>query len=299
MEDIWADDAPRIVRDFTDHGEEHSKRLARFAFKLLKANFGQHLSAQEMYLLLAGIYLHDIGMQCDVVKFPEIKARAEVLGARFDVAFTARTASRYSIDEQKAIRKNHHYLTAAWIDHANRTGATALGPAANTIPEDLVDDLMDVCMYHAKLPIADCPLTFKFDPTGRKQLVAALLRFADELDVDGHRVSIETVKNFRLDPRNSVYWWLHNRTKVVFSARNVILLTIRLHPDDAKWHGSFIDTAFIAEFRKKNDPVITVLGYGDVPIVLHLRRVKDSRAKPLPPEIVQVLQVMGQRMQSA
>jgi len=299
MEDIWADDAPRIVQDFTDHGEEHSRRLARFAFKLLKANFGQHLSAQEMYLLLAGIYLHDIGMQCDVVKFPEIKARAGVLGAQFGIAFTARTASGYSIDEQKAIRKNHHYLTAAWIDHANRTGATVLGLAAQTIPEDLVDDLMDVCIYHAKLPITDCPLTFKFDPTGRKQLVAALLRFSDELDVDGLRVSIKTVQNFSLDPRNSVYWWLHHHTKIVFSARNVILLTVRLHPDDAKWHGLFIDTAFIAEFRKKNAPVILVLGYGGIPIVIHPDIVEHIRAKPLPAEIVQVLQVMGRRMQSA
>ena len=137
-----------------------------------------------MYLLLAGIYLHDIGMQCDAVKFPEIKERAEQLGAQFETEFTAQTASKYSIKEQKAIRKNHQYLTAAWIDHANRTGANVLGPAAKNIPKDLVDDLMDVCKHHAKLPITDCPHTFKFDPTGRKQLVASLLRFSDELGAD-------------------------------------------------------------------------------------------------------------------
>ena len=65
---------------------------------------------------MAGIYLHDIGMQCDVLRFPEIKAAAEALGARFDVTFTAAAASSYTIDEQKAIRKNHQYLSAAWID---------------------------------------------------------------------------------------------------------------------------------------------------------------------------------------
>jgi hypothetical protein len=62
----------------------HSQRLAGFATQLLDANDGRPLSAQEMYLLLAGIYLHDIGMQCDVVKFPPIKTRAEKLGAKFD-----------------------------------------------------------------------------------------------------------------------------------------------------------------------------------------------------------------------
>ena len=293
-EDIWASDAPRVVQDYTDHGVAHSERLADFAAKLLDANDGRPLSVQEMYLLLVGIYLHDIGMQCDMITFPAIKARAEKLGAKFDTEFTARTASSHSLDEQKAIRKNHQYLTAAWIDHANQTGETALGLAARTIPEDLVDDLMDICMHHAKLPITDCPVTFKFDQTGRKQLVAALLRFSDELDVDGHRVSIETVKNFALDPRNSVYWWLHNRTKVVFGARNVITLTVRLHPDDVKQHGAFVHAAFIIEFQTKNQPVLTILRQNGIPIAIDLdsKVVGHGRAKPLPEEIIQALQAM-------
>lgn len=296
-EDIWAGDAPRIVQDYTDHSIAHSERLAGFVVNLLEANDGRDLSTQEMYLLLAGIYLHDIGMQCDVVKFPEIRNRSEALGARFDIGLTARTASRYSIDEQKAIRKNHHYLTAAWVDYATRTGQTVLGPAAKTIPEDLIDDLMDVCKHHAKLPITDCPLTFTFDPTGRKQLVAALLRFADELDVDGHRVSIETVRTFALDPRNSVYWWLHNRTRIIFSARSVIILTIRLHPDDVKQYGSFVHNAFITEFRSKNRPALSVLAQNGIPVVISAdsKIVEHDRAEPFPPEILQALQVMRQK----
>ena len=77
---IWANEASRIVQDYTDHGIKHSERLVNFANNLLKANDGRELTAQETYLLLAGIYLHDIGMQCDVVKFPQIKERAETLG---------------------------------------------------------------------------------------------------------------------------------------------------------------------------------------------------------------------------
>ena len=296
-EDIWAEDAPRIVQDYTDHGISHSERLASFTTKLLEANDGRNLSAQEMYLLLAGIYLHDIGMQCDVVKFPEIKERAEELGAQFDTEFTARTASEYTIDEQKAIRKNHQYLTAAWIDHANRTGETVLESAAKSIPDDLVDDLMEVCEHHAKVPITDCPRKFRFDPNERKQLVAALLRFADELDVDGHRVSIETVKNFRLAPRNAVYWWLHNCTKVVFSARNMVLLTIRLHPKDSERFGPFVHAAFITKFRSKNRPVLSALARDGVPVVISdsSKVMKHDRAEPLPPEIKQALQAMQQR----
>lgn len=296
-EDIWADDVPRIIQDYTDHGIKHSERLVDYAYKLLQANDGRILSAQEMYLLLAGIYLHDVGMQCDVVKFPKIKERAEAFGAKFESEFTAKTSSKYSIEEQKDIRKNHQYLAAAWIDHANRTGETVLGHAAKTVPEDIVDDLMDACKYHAKLPITDCPHTFKFDTTGRKQLVTSLLRLSDELDVDGHRVSIETVKNFSLEPRNSVYWWLHNRIKVVFSARNMIILTIRLHPDDLKQHGSLIHTAFITEFQTKNRSVLSVLARNGIPIVIgdDSKVVEHDRAEHLPYEIVKALQIMQQK----
>jgi HD-GYP domain-containing protein (c-di-GMP phosphodiesterase class II) len=91
MESIWANEAPRIVKDYTDHGEEHSKRIAFFAEKLLQVNSDAVFTQREIYLLLAGIYLHDIGMQCDIAKYPEIKEKAESRGAKFEEAFTAKT----------------------------------------------------------------------------------------------------------------------------------------------------------------------------------------------------------------
>ncbi|HTU46422.1 MAG TPA: pentapeptide repeat-containing protein [Bryobacteraceae bacterium] len=298
VENIWAPDTPRVIQDYTDHGIEHVERLARWAVELLKASDGRPLTTAETYLLLAGIYLHDIGMQCDVLKLPEIKTRAESLGATFEIEFTARRANDYSVEEQKAIRKNHHYLSIAWIDHANRTGDTLLGTAAKTIPEDLVDDLMDVCVHHTTRPIFGCPVTLKFDPTGRKQLVAALLRFADELDIDSRRVSnVETIRSFSLNPANEVYWWLHNRTKIVFGARNVVILTIRLHPNDMKEYGSFVNTAFLTAFQTKNQPVLTILGSNGIPIVISSESnvVPHDRAKRLPPEIAQALRALQKK----
>src|SRR5450759_4358013 len=35
---IWGNDASRIVQSYTDHGEEHSERVAGFAEKLLRVN---------------------------------------------------------------------------------------------------------------------------------------------------------------------------------------------------------------------------------------------------------------------
>jgi len=193
VEDLWAPESPRIVRDYTDHGIAHSVRLARLAARLLQANDGSPLKTEELYLLIAGIYLHDIGMQCDVVRHPAVHALAEKKGARFDVTFTAATASGYTLDEQKAIRANHQYLSAAWIEHAIQAASDhKLNRAMATVPTELASDLAECCKYHSRLPIRECSAAGRMRPSLRTQLVAALLRFADELDVDVHRVLIET-----------------------------------------------------------------------------------------------------------
>jgi len=296
-EDIWAADSPQIVQDFTSHGMGHSERLAGFAAKLLENNGGRALSSKESYILLAGIYLHDIGMKCDVIRFSEIKENAEKLGAKFDVEFSAETSSGYNIDEQKEIRKNHHYLSAAWIDYAKRTGDTFLGPAAKQIPPDLVSDLIDVCKYHSKLPINECPITFKSDPNERKQLVAAILRFSDELDIDKNRVTIETVKNFRLDPNNAVYWWLHNFTTLSISDHNAITLIVQLNPVDKEKYGSIVLTAFITNFQTKNRPVIIILNQNGIPVTMNAesRVEENSYTEQLPQEIARALESMEDR----
>ncbi|TLS52143.1 hypothetical protein FE782_12350 [Paenibacillus antri] len=291
MEDIWGMDTPRIIQDYTDHGEKHCERLVYFCSKLLEANSGKKLSSIEMYLLLAGVYLHDIGMQCDVVKHPEIFEKSKQLGASFDVEFVERGSSNYNYDEQKSIRQNHNYLSIAWIDYANRTGNTVLGKASKSIPEDLVDDLMDICLYHTKLLITNCTLISNFDPEIRKQLVASILRFSDELDIDSNRVSIQTVKTFNINPFNAFYWWAHEKTRITFKARNVITINIRLNTTDEIEYGDFFFTNFIAEFQSKNKPVLTILAQNNIPMVIddESKVIGSDRIEKLPIEIVGII----------
>src|SRR5438105_4664963 len=37
-EKVWAEDVPRIIQDYTDHGIKHSQRVAGYALQLLEAN---------------------------------------------------------------------------------------------------------------------------------------------------------------------------------------------------------------------------------------------------------------------
>ncbi len=291
MESVWADDAPRIVQDYTDHGEKHSERIAYFVEKLLQVNPDMKFSEQEIYLLLAGVYLHDIGMQCNIVKYPEVKEKAEELGAKFDEAFTKKTTDGYSLEEQNEIRKNHHFLSAAWIDCLHRGNDPVLSPKIKSIPYDLVDDLMDVCKFHSKLPINHCSDFSKDYPDIRKKMVASILRFADELDISSTRVNIETVKIFSINPENSVYWWLHNYTKIDFVGSNKVLLKVNLHPEDFELYGSFILEDYIANFRNKNKSVLDVLVEQKIPILIDNNSdiVAHTRVEKFPPEITAVL----------
>lgn len=298
--DIWSDSAPRIIRNFTNHGITHSERLTNIAFGLLRANQGISLSSQESFLLLASIYLHDIGMQCDLVKFRKIKEIAEILGAKFNIEFNAETSNGFKIEEQWAIYENHQYITAAWIEYAYQTKRTSLGRIVDTIPEDLVDDLIDICKYHTKLPIYECPITLKFDPTGRKQFIAAILRFSDELDIEGQRAPIDVIKNFKFNQRASLYWFLNNRARIVIDARNIITLTISLHPDDAKEYGCLIQDAFINEFHTRNLPAMTVLAQNNNPVIISSssKVIENEYDDRLPPEIIRALQLIMNRSPS-
>jgi hypothetical protein len=318
-----------MIQDYIDRDMDYCKQLVALVDQLLAANAGRHFSGQEIYVLLASIYLHGIGLQVTLPILTEIQPGAESLGAQLATLHTPTpttspgfsrsqpptsrgrlrdapyrssplptfeskdtSESPYTIEQQNILRKNYHYLSAAWIEYANKTGETDLGPAAMTIPADLLGDLVDVCIYHTRQPITHCAVTFTFEPMGRKQLITALVRFAAELNTTFNRTPLETIKDYPLTPRSTVYWWLHHRTTITFVTRNSIRLTTKLHPDDVQAYSSDLHDAFIIEFQNKNAPVLSILRKNGIPIVIdpQSRIVADEAAERLPPEIIAALE---------
>lgn len=290
MEHIWANDAPRIVQNYTDHGVEHSKRIIGYTENLLQVGKNAKFTENEIYLLLAGVYLHDIGMQCDITNYPKIKEKAEYLGAKFNEKFIEKTANGYSPEGQEEIRKNHHYLSAAWIDYLYQGHDSVLSPLIKSVPYTLVDDLMDVCKFHSKLKINLCLDYLKGDPNSRKKMVASLLRFADELDINSERVNIETVKIYSLNSDNSVHWWLHN-CREVHLIENKVLLQVNLNSEDFEVYASFLNEMLITEFQIKNQPILNVLVAQKIPLVIDENSsvVAHERIEKFPPDIKDAL----------
>jgi hypothetical protein len=286
---IWGPDL-RIIKDYTSHDLDHSDRIAQNIIKLIKLyNNKRDFSDEELYLISASSCLHDIGMQCDVIKYKDIKKKAEDLGAYFSVDFKSERSSGFSQEEQNAIRENHQYLSAAWIDfsHSNSTETTSLDQAAKSIPDDLVEDVMNVCMYHSKLPINDCVNESKITGT-RLRLISAILRLADELDIDKNRVSNDAYDSFRIPPENHIYWWIHERTKIRFlEGSNNISITINLTPDDQKLYGDLIREQYIDKLIIKNQSVINVLIKNSLAVCIDDESgvVENSHAKRMPSKV--------------
>ncbi len=311
VEYIWTT-PPHPVPYHSNHGADHYKRMIALANRLLAINDGRALSSHETYLLLAGIYLHDIGIRCNLFALPGVRERAEKMGANFGNAFAAATRSRsigaststsstgslYTIEQQQAILKNHHYLSAAWIDHASHTGETDLGPAIMTIPRDLVEDLLDICKHYTHRPIKDCPLNFRFDPNGRKQLIAALLRFIHELDLEVRHNSFKRIRTYSFNLGNDTYWWFHQRARLHFVTPTMVRLTLSLHPDDEQRYGHSVYHAFINEFHSRNVITLNILATNGIPIQIDPDSglTVNPHEERLPDDVVHALQTtFGQR----
>jgi hypothetical protein len=240
-------------------------------------------------------------MQCDIIKFPHIKKEAEELKADFTgVDFNAASSSDYSNDAQKKIRVNHHLLTAAWIQCAftNRgeNPVSGLDDVAKLIKPPLVQSLKDICKYHSTLPIIDTVFEpCRYDRHARIQLVAALLRLADELDIDYQRVPEGVHKNFRLDPENGRYWWFHERTHIYLDyvyddqgkiIEGIIDFELLLHPNDINEYGDFVQEMVIDIFKSKSKDLLKILADYGIPLSIEDKLTAEQNFEKIPKEIL-------------
>ena len=293
---IWNGDAVRIIHPFTAHDLEHSKRVADWAFTITKAYMGggDLLSQLETYLLLAGIYLHDIGMQCDLNKWSSIKKIAEDRGATFTCDFNTVNSSAFTLEQQQETRSKHHYLAAAWIEYAREKVSDTLHTASRSVPGVNVGDLMDICQYHSQLNIDDCPYEGLHIKTTRKRLVAAILRYADELDITDNRVDIDTVKVFNLPCKSAFIWWLHNLTTITKITDHCLMLKVVMYTADFQKYGSLVKEHFIEGFRIKNQKIQNVFVDHNISLEIHgdSSVEGDDHVEQLPAEVITVFDQM-------
>ena len=183
---IW--NSATLISHYTKHGIDHSERIVQCLSKLLE-DFPTLLNQQERFVLLAAIYLHDIGNQ-----LPKY------------VGITIKSA--YSLEELEKIRKNHHLSSCEAIKDSIKGNAEL--PLGLDICKEYTEFIADLCKYHRKLDLKYLKDTSVAGDPLRLHLLGALLRLGDELDADYRRVDMEVLNIIDIPTESKFYWWSHH-----------------------------------------------------------------------------------------
>jgi tetratricopeptide (TPR) repeat protein len=263
---IW--DKPGLIIDLPDHSKSHFEKIMDLAYELFEAIEGRPLSGDEIYLLLLGAYLHDIGLQCDLAAYPRIKEIAENdFGASIEIESLTKENGRLPIDTQKKILLNHHLISAAWINYSYYSDETELRNTISLIDNyKIVKDIIDICRYHhSSLPLSSVGSSF-YSKDIRKQLIVAILRFCDCMDFPGHKYGLDFIKQFNVPPETAIYWWTFNIANVKFFPKNKFTLSVTLTKMDRDSIGKYIYQYYVAEFQTRLKPIISILRINNINI---------------------------------
>ena len=204
--DIW--DAPHLINYYTEHGYYHSTRILSKIQSLpeFESKSADRLEGTDIYILLLAVIFHDIGMQCDLGVYTNVKKRVEV---DFKVKFESEFKGEFTRENMIELRKFHHLVTSAWLKEAKKTNNSSeeLHSILLSIDEEILSSVCIVCQYHSKIDIKQCPRNDM--GTDKLRLLAALLRLGDELDIDKKRVNPVVPKSFYIPCDSSLYYYLH------------------------------------------------------------------------------------------
>jgi len=264
-----------LHRYYTDHTITHSERVITLLDGLTAGmmDTGKRLSPTEVFVLLAAAYLHDVGMQDE----------------------------RFAGGDLGEIRAHHHEVTAELIYRTlsfpttfpkagsfreGREGGRALHLG---LPDDpgLVEAVALVAKGHRRVDLHSAeyePLVHS-DETLRLRLLAALLRFGDELDIDHRRVDLEMIKLLSLPLESQLHWWKCHYVSGVSIVDEYIRVAYRF-PQHRPDYESLIVPLVETEVHEKLADLEEILRASAVKVALGRPQVRLMRSvQPLPPEV--------------
>lgn len=215
---------------YTDHSVKHSDRIVIKLEGLIQGimDGGQRLSQHEIYVLLAAVYLHDIGMQNE----------------------------RFEGGDLERIRRVHEKISYKMI--VGSFQEPELYRTLNLLPDpDLVESVGLVAQGHRKTVLrSDRYDEFSFgDDIIRPRLLAALLRLADSLDIDHRRVIIENLKLAKIPAESRFHWHRCYYVGGVSVKNEFIRIYFRLPPEKG------YERLIVSPIRNEIDEELTSLAY--------------------------------------
>lgn len=201
----------RYLLSFSDHGIKHSNRMISALEKLCKKIYTgkDSLNKYELFILVAAIYLHDIGMQ--LYNDKELSLFAD----EYNVDFK-------KDEKEEFVRKYHASISKYWIEQN-------IGNE-NRLPEAYSGDLF-LGEFVAKVVEShgiDFTKSMEYRDNSfngsviRLGLISSLLCIADTLDCDSRRVDIEKLKCSEISDDSKIHWFKHHYINSILIKENSI-----------------------------------------------------------------------------
>jgi formylglycine-generating enzyme required for sulfatase activity len=255
---IWA---RPLHHYFTDHAVTHSERIITLLDGLTACMMetDKRLSSAESFILLAAAYLHDIGMQ----------------------------DGRFAGGDLERIRDLHNEQTAEMIYKAFEDPTNAI-PIPLVRDPGFVEAVARVSKGHRNVELgADEYKPFvQGSEKVRPRLLAALLCFGDELDIDYRRVDLDVMgKLLALPVESQLHWWRCHYVGGVSIVDENIQIGYRFPQDRPDYEGLVVPLVE-NEIRSKLAALKEIFRANAVKVDWGPREVSLMRAvRHLPPEV--------------
>ena len=162
-----------LIGYLTDHGEKHVQNLIESLELLIPDDTKGRLNAQETFLLLCAAHFHDVGLLYE--KHPD--------------------------EDWLAVRKDHPERTYDYIHEYYQDWGLSKAEAYA---------LQNICLGHSGDTLYELPEDVMISHSRvRIRFLSALLRLADELDVDYTRVSRYIMQLKQIPPESLQHWIKH------------------------------------------------------------------------------------------
>jgi len=160
-----------LVGYLTDHGEKHVQNLIETLDVLIPNDVKEELNAQEVFLLLCSVHFHDVGLLYE----------------------------KQEGEDWLAVRQDHPDRTYDYIHEYYQDWGLSKAQAYA---------LQNICLGHGGKTLYELPEDVMISRSRvRIRFLSALLRLADELDVDYTRVS-RYIMQLKQIPASSLRHWI-------------------------------------------------------------------------------------------
>lgn len=201
--------ATNLLPHFTDHSVSHSDEMVmiinRFVEPLQTESNSARLTDDELFVLYAACYLHDIGMQYENAGNTAVISEIGLEQPWEDLDETSR---------RSILRKYHHKISAEMVRTSVRSALPPIGIQLDDT--DHANEIACLCESHATDAASDRYAKLSKDSAGlRMTLLAALFRISDILEESRRRANPRQARSLLLDMESKLHWWRHYYTEKI------------------------------------------------------------------------------------